>query len=231
MKKTKILILICSAVVVICTAVVGIIYARWGDIWQVRDLAEIIGWENINHVICTQDGIDLELNYTSYKQNLSDTEKEECTQNPLKYILAHLEIISDYLNSNGNYNGRKFTVQYGNRPDDSGIGRNPVITFRNFSFNYQVNYSSGYILKNEVYDGFYAMLLDGGYAIDFDDFSEAPWNNMREMIFYSYSLPDNPEEITNLTALEFVYFRVHIGNDECERLRAYAPWCDIVNGA
>ena len=231
MKKVKMLVSVLMACTVICITVITITNLRWGDIWEIRDLANLIGWANINHVICAENCIDLELDCSSYQQNLSEVEKIECLKNPIKYIQSHLEKINCFLNNNEYYKDKKVTVQYGSRPDDGGIGRNPVITFRNFSFNYQMNYKSDFKVKTERYDGFYAMFLDGGYTVDLDDFSQSPWNNMKELIFYNYYLPDNPKAIENLTSLEYLCFNEIIDDESYNELCKYAPWCEIKNGS
>ena len=48
-------------------------------------------------------------------------------------------------------------------------------------------------------------MWEDGIPIEFGFFHVSPWNNMREITFWNYFAPENPEEIKNLTKLDYLY--------------------------
>lgn len=207
------LIIIASVTAVLITIHISVVGICWGlDIFKIKDLADFIGWDNIEYVTANDTYINLILHSSSYdsienKNNLSETER----------VLNYLERINSYINSNDHYKKMKVKIQYGERLRNA-IGLSNVVTFANYSL-------SG---KNEErYDGFYSIMWEDGIPIEFGFFHVSPWNNMREITFWNYFAPENPEEIKNLTKLDYLYFHEKLDEEIYNELCTYAPWCEI----
>lgn len=198
-----------AALIVLHVSVVGIC---WGlDIFKIRDLADFIGWDNIEYVTVTDTHIDLQLEASTYinaenPQQLSETEK----------LFAYLEKLNNYINGNNNYKNKKVHIQYGGERPHGIIGLSNIISFRNYSSR-----------SKERYDGFYSVICEMGQDIDFAEFNIPYWNNVREIEYWAYYVPENPETIKNLKKLEYVYFHEDIDDDIYNELCRYAPWCEI----
>lgn len=207
------LIIIASVAAALITLHISVVGICWGlDIFKIKDLADFIGWDNIEYVTANDTGIKLILQHSAYynidnAKELSDTEK----------IFAHLEEINNFIKENEHYKDKKITIQYGERLHDL-IGLSNVLSFANHSLTGR---------ENELYEGFYSVMCEMGNGIGFENFNEAPRNNVQEIAYMNYFLPTDIQAIENLTKLEYVYFREDLDEEIYNELCTYAPWCEI----
>ncbi len=205
-------------ILIVATVVTGTVYFSvvgicWGlDIFKVKDLADFIGWDNIEYVTAGNTQLELILKYperdiTQGIESLGGIEKE----------FAQIEEINSYINSNDRYKKMKVRIQYGERLNDL-IGLSNVVSFANYSLADR---------DEERYDGFYSMMWERGISVDFDSFHTAPWDNMREIEFWNYFVPEDPSTIEKLKNLQYVYFHEELDESVYNELCRYAPWCEI----
>ncbi len=202
-----------SAAIVTGTVYFSVVGICWGlDIFKIKDLADFIGWDNIEYVTAGNTHLELILSFSSYDtvenaDKLSETEK----------TLAYLEEINSYINNNDHYKKMKVRIQFGERHKDL-IGLSNVVSFANYSLADR---------DEERYDGFYSMMWERGISVDFDSFYTAPWENIREIEFWNYFVPEDPKAIEKLKNLQYVYFHEELDESVYNELCRYAPWCEI----
>ena len=201
------------ATVIICTVYFSVVGICWGfDIFKVKDLADFIGWDNIEYVTAGNTHIELILRFSSC-DTVENADKLSYTEK----TLAYLEEINSYINSNDRYKKKKVRIQFGERHKEL-IGLSNVVSFANYSLADR---------DEERYDGFYSMMWERGISVDFDTFYTAPWDNIREIEFWNYFVPEDTKAIEKLENLKYLYFHEDLDESVYNELRRYAPWCEI----
>lgn len=205
----KIISTVAVALVILSGVILSFIEISCGlDIFKISDLAEYIGYHNIDHVTVDGDYIDIKLK----ESVLLDGDYGVAGD------IDKIKKLNAYINSNERYNGMRIKVQFGERHDINGFIE-AAITVANYSLTGK---------SDELYDGLYSVKFfyyPAGY--DFDYITDEFWKDVRELQYINSDFPDDVEPLRALTKLEYLYFERWHYEETSELLKEYLPRCEI----